>query len=288
LAYDPPFFAWSPSTEEQVLRLLPNVSHYKLANSIVFKHVTYDGSKRNGWLWSMQYAQALVKRFANIKYVYHTNGDCLWEKPEGLPDLIRELGEADVMAGQQHNDTLHTADVIWKVDAFHRCFDYMGEILRVPVLGSHSPEKLLMEGVRLLKLKVKVAPEQPRDPVDGTVDMYARYDQDSTFKRLVGFRNLFAVYETAGNEGRDPNVSAYADLAFDGLYWGGEERETIVQFWKTGDRRYLYRWIAQWEDSDYNRLFYRLEDFGPEPILVPVEGEPWSCLGLGAQDLVST
>lgn len=273
LAYDNPFYPWMAPCEGNVLRCLPNQKHYVLANSVVMKHITADSDKRNGWFWSVRYAQGILRQFPQIKHVYVTNGDCLWEKPEGLPDLINLLGEADLLPGQSNPGLIHTAAMFFKAEAFHDVFDYMAGLMQVPVIGSRSPEVMLLEATTNLNMQVVHAPVQPLD-LDGSLDCYARYGQDSTFKRLVGFRNLFAEYEVAGNEGRDPKVEKYVDLWADCLYWGGEERETICQFWKTGDRRYLYMWLSQWEDSDYNRLFYPLEAFGPTPIYEPQQNEP--------------
>lgn len=268
LAYDNPFYPWIPPTPHDIIRCMPNMNHYVLANSFVLKHLTADSNKRNGWFWNIRYAQGVIKSFPNIKYVYHTNGDCVWDKPEGLKDLKAFLGDNDIMAGQTSGDVLHTADVIYKKEAFDKVVDYMYDIMRIPILGSHSPEVMLRNAVVDLKLKVLTAPKQPLDPKDGSVDMYARYGQDSTLKDLVGFRNVFAEYETMGNEGKEMMfLKPYFDDYENCIYWGGEEKETICQYWKTGDRRYLYKFWDQWEDSDYNRLYYPLEAYGKEPIL---------------------
>ncbi len=267
LAYDNPFYPWIPPTYQDILRCLPNMEHFVLANSFVMKHITADANKRNGWFWNIRYAQGIIKAFPNIKYVYHTNGDCVWDKPEGLKSLIAFLGENDVMAGQTSGDVLHTADVIWKKEAFDKAVDFMYETMRIPIIGSHSPEVMLREAVNACNLKVLTAPKQPLDK-DGSVDMYARYGQDSTMKDLVGFRNVFAEYETMGNEGKEMMfLKPYVDNYLDCIYWGGEERETICKYWETGDRRYLYKFWDQWEDSDYNRLYYPINFYGKEPIL---------------------
>lgn len=267
LSYDNPFYGWSVRTPAEMIRCMPNVNHYLLANAVVHKHITYDSNKRNGWFWNVRYAQGLVKQFKNFKYVYCTNGDCICTRPEGFKEIIELLGDADIMAGQADGNTIHTADVLYKIDAFNAIYDRMFEMMRVPVLGSRSPEGMLREIVLDLGLKHKIAPEQPRWPEDNSVDMYARYGQDSTWKKILGFRNLFAEYETAGNEGKEMAfLKPFVDSYDDWIYWAGEEKETICQYWKTGDRRYLYKFWDQWEESDYNRLYYPLENYGKEPI----------------------
>lgn len=266
MAYDNPFYAWVPANHGKIESCMPNMTHYLLANACVNKHITYDSDKRNGWYWNVRYAQGIIRQFPNLKYVYCTNGDCLVEKPEGFKDVISLLGDGDLMSGQSQDGLIHTAAVMYKIDAFNQIFDYMAEQMRVPVIGSRSPEVMLREAIVVLGLNVKHAPKQPRDPADGTLDVYACYGQDSTWKDLLGFRNLFAEYEVAGNEGRDPGVEKYVDLYMDCLYWGGEERETICKFWETGDRRYLYMWLDRWADSDYNRLYTGLDYYSKNPI----------------------
>jgi len=266
LAYDNPFYPWMAYSSANIIRCLPNQQHYILANSMVMKHITYDSDKRNGWFWSVRYAQGVIKSFPNIKQVYVTNGDCIFEKPEGMPQLVKLLDDCDVISGQNTASSIHTANVLFNIDAFNEIVDYMTKMMTVPVIGSRSPEGNLKEAIDVLGVKMGIAPVQPQDK-DGTIDPYARYGPDSTWRQLVGFRNLFAEYETCGNEGLEVGyLSPYVDDYQDHCYWGGEERTTVCPYWKTKDRRYLMKWWDQWEDSDYNRLYYPIEHYGKEPI----------------------
>lgn len=265
LAYDNPFYPWSDQNPNEVFRTMPHMKHYLLAHSVVHKHVTYDADKRNGWFYDVRYAQGILKQFPNIKHVYLTNGDCICEKPEGFKDLIKILGDDDLIAGQSRDGLVHTADVLFKVEAFHKIFDYMHEIFRVPVIGSRSPEGSMWEGIVATGAKVLHAPAQPLD-TDGTIDCYSRRDQPSTFKDVLGYKNLFAIQETAWNEGTEPLDKKYIDGFMNWIYFSGEERETICRYWETNDRRHLMRWWDCGEDSDYNRLYYPLEHYGSEPI----------------------
>lgn len=266
LSYDNPFYAWVPRNSHDMMRIMPNQSHYLLANAVVHKHITYDADKRNGWFWNVRYAQNLLRGFPNIKYVYVTNGDCICEKPEGFKEAIELLGESDLIAGQSTPSVIHTACMLFKIEAFNKTFDYMYNVMRVSVIGSRSPEGLLREATEKCGVKVKHCPKQPLDASDGTVDMYSRYDQDSTWKNILGYKNLFAIQETKGNEGREPIDKKYIDDYLDFLYFSGEEKESICQFYRTGDRRYLYMWLDRWEDSDYNRYYTDLNFWSKKPI----------------------
>jgi len=266
LAYDNPFYAWCDRNPHEMYRCMPNMDHYLLANSVVHKHITYDADKRNGWFWDVRYAQGVIKQFSNIKHVYITNGDCICEKPEGFKDIIALMGDSEVMAGQSRDGLVHTADVMFTAEAFHKVFDYMAEMFRVPVIGSRSPEGSMFEAISAMGVKLKHAPQQPLD-TDGTVDCYSRYDQESTWKALLGYMNLYAIQETAWNLGTEPLDRKYVDNYMDWLYFAGDEKETICQYWDTGDRRHLFRWWDRGEDSWYNRLYLPLEAYGKEPIL---------------------
>lgn len=272
LAYDNPFYAWAQRDPGQMMRVMPNPNHYILASAVVHKHITYDSDKRNGWFWNVRYAQGVLRSFPNFDYVFCTNGDCLVENPAGFQDIIDLLGDADLMAGQSNDSVIHTADMIFKMDAFNSIVNYMYELMRVPVIGSRSPEQMLLEAVKVLGIKVKHAPLQPLD-TDGTLDCYARYGQPSTWRDVLGFRNLFAEMETAWNNGTTPLPRSMVDSYGDWIYFGGDERETICRYWETGDRRYLLQWWDRGEDSDYNRLYYPLEFYGKEPIYERQDGQ---------------
>lgn len=267
LAYDHHLFPWIPSSPLDVLKQLPNSRHYQLASAVVYKHLTGDAAKRTAWFWSVRYAQSIIRQLPNIKHVYLTNGDCIFEKPAGFKDLLKLLNGCDLISGQiTGNGTIHTANVLFQADAFHKIVDYMFELMRVPVLGSRSAERNLLEAVNQLKLKVGIPEKQPLD-TDGTVDCYARFGQDSTWKQLVGFRNLFAEYEQAANDGLELMwLEPYVDRFMDWLYWSGEERENICNYWATGDRRFLMKFWDLGEESDYNRIYYPIEFYGKNPI----------------------
>ena len=266
LAYDNPFFGFGNLGDNQIFQSLPNIQHYLLAHSMVVHHYTVEPKKRDGWFWDVRYAQGIIKNFKNIKYVYCTNGDCLIEKPEGFKDIINLLGDADLMSGQSTESNIHTCAVIYKAEAFHKIFDAMAELMRVPIIGSRSPEIMLREIVTELNLKLMHVPKQPLWPQDNSVDMYCCYNQDSTWKELLGFRNLFAEQETSWNEGLEPLPQKYIDDYMNFIYFSGEEKNTICKYWETGDRRYLYMWWDIGESSDYNRYYALLEHYGDKPI----------------------
>ena len=255
--------------EQYINVTLPRPIHFLLAHASVFKHKTYDADKRTGYYWDLKYAQGIVNMYPNIKYVYCTNGDCIWEKPEGLPELISILGDGDFMSGQSQPDkTVHTADVIYKKDAFNQIVDYMTERMKVPIIGSTSAECLFRDAITVHKLKETYAPKQPLDK-DGAIDFYCGSAPESTFLDVVGFRNLYAEQEYRENNALEPLPKKYMDNFHNWIYFNQGDQETICKYYDTGDRRYLFQFWDRGEDSDYNRLFYPLEFYGNEPVLDP-------------------
>ncbi len=264
-AFDQPYFGWNNLAQESMKSVFLRPDHILMANSWVFKHVTYDDSKRNGWFWDIKYAEGIVNQFSNFKYVFCVNGDCLWQKPEGLKDVIELLGDGDLISGQSTGDQIHTASVLFKKDAFSKVMEYMTEQMRVPVMGSRSPEVMLKETLLFHKLKEVVAPEQPLFK-SGDVDFYSSYNQDSTWKKLLGYRNLSAELDTSAEERLEPPEQELIDLYEDGLYLAGYEQETLVPYYKTGDRRYLLQWWDQSHDDYRYRKYLPLEHYGKDPI----------------------
>ena len=209
-AFDSPFNGMSALGQEQMKTNFLRPDHLALAHSWVFKHQTFDAPKRNGWFWDIRYAQGIINLFPNLKYVFCVNGDGLWEKPEGVDDIIKLLGDNDLMSQASDSSkgspgSIHTASVIYKIDAFNKILEYMIDCMKVPIIGSNSAEVLLRDAVSLLELKEGIAPKQPIYPQDGSIDMYACYNQDSTWKDILGFRNLPAEMETACEERLEPD-----------------------------------------------------------------------------------
>jgi len=263
-AYDNPVKPWENS-DNSFKEKMPDLDIWKIPHNWVFKHVTYDSDKRDGWLWLLKYAQAIVRSFSNFKYILHVNSDCIWEKPEGLQDLKDMLGEDDLMSISSQENNIHTCAVIYKVEAFHKAFDFALDFISPPVLGSYSPEELLTMAVRNLALKEKVAPEQPMELDQSSVDHYSRYDQPSTWKELVGYQNLGAIFLTCLIERREAPNLEYIDVEHMRKVCPGFS-DSLLKYYETRDRRYLYQAFDHNEDSWYDRVFQPIEYYGAKPV----------------------
>jgi len=266
LSFDNHNYIWNNlDALDYILRVLPRPIHYLLAHAVVVKHKTYEADKRTGWYWDVKYAQSIINGFTNIKYVYCTNGDCILEKPEGMDKLKEILGEGDFISGQSTpGGTIHTADVLYKVDAFNKIMDYMTERMKVCIMGSQSPECLLRDAVTTLKLN-EVFAQQPLKE-DGEIDWYCTQNLPSTFKDVLGFRNLYAELEYRENNGLEPLDKKFFDSYNNWMYLRSEWQISLCKYYETGDRRYLQMWWDMGKDSAEDRKFLPLEAYGDQPI----------------------
>ncbi len=194
----------------------------------------------------------------------------MFERPEGLDELIEIMGDGDLMACASTSTpvatgALHSNSVLFTIDAFNKYMEYTTNHFKVPLIG-HGCKNLdttLREAVIAYKLKETIAPEQPIYPKDGSIDMYSCYGQSSTWKNVLGFHNLFAEYITASEEKLEPPDRQFVDDWNDYFYMDPATKNTIGQYYKTGDRRYLYQW---WDVFSFKPKHLPLDSYGKEPI----------------------
>ena len=237
-----------------------------IPHSFVFKHKTYGAPKRNGWLWDIIYGAGVINSLDNIKYVFCVNSDCIWNKPSGLKDIIDLLGDNDLMASSI-NSTIHTCSMIFKADVFKSFVNAILEKLKNMVPASFSPEAVIRDWASENNIKKQIPPIQAMHPdghrYGGKVDHYSSYHQDSTWKRLLGFRNLGAEHKQSPLEHLEPIPKKYLD--FKPGYFTSHE-QVLDKYYKTNDRRWLYKYWAEGEDSYWNRRYYPIEYYGKTPL----------------------
>ena len=278
LAFDNSNYIWDPHLNEPmyVIEKQPRSLHTLLAHAVVQKHKTYDADKRIGWFWNVKYALSIINAYPNIKYVYCTNADCIVERPEGMRDVIKLLEEAqgDFISGQsQPGGTIHTACVMYKVETLNKIIDYMTTRISPMVIAGQSPETMLRDVVNLTGIKEVFAPEQPRLK-NGDIDWYCTTNAPSTWKTLLGFRNLYAEQEDRTNNRFELLHRKYLDDYQGWLYFNPTERSMMCKYYDTMDRRWLYMWWDRNCNSCEDRVYHPLEHYGTEPI--PEDGKNWA------------
>jgi len=242
---------------------------FSIPHSWTFKHLTHGAEKRNGWLWDIIYAAGVITLFENFEYIFTVNGDCVWDKPEGIGDIIELLGDNDIMSSSS-NGIIHTCSVIWKRKTFLEFVSYIRNKLAENLPESYSPEVLLRDWAIISSAKVKVPLLQAKYPQGhqhaGAIDHYSSYSQDSTWKQLLGYRNLGGEHKWSCLEHLEPVPKRYFDLRNGGEFLSQHEKTTLLNFYLTQDRRWLYMYWDQGEDSYYNRKYNKLEHYGNKPL----------------------
>jgi hypothetical protein len=233
----------------------------------VWKHKTYGANKRLGWLWDIVYAAGIVESFQNVENIILGNGDCIWDKPEGINGLIDRLGVYDILSASCDNNLIHTCNMVWSRACFITFVEEIKDSLNKNIPESYSPEVLLRDFMKqnntFTNIPVEKQPIYPKEHFYGDrIDHYSSYHQDSTFKEIVGYRNLGGEHKAACQEHLEPLHRKYFDLRQGGKYFNQHERNTLLNYYLLNDRRWLYKYWAEGEDSYWNRRYYPIEYYG--------------------------
>jgi hypothetical protein len=250
----------------------PYLNILNIPHTWISKPVTYGAEKRIGWLYDVLLAGGIIRALPNIQAVIITNGECIWELPENVDLLKKYVNErGGAMMCVTADSTLHTAAMIMKGWAFQAFVDFIYFTLSHNIPESYSPEVLLRQFVESRDIKNVVPELQPVFPEGhryaGKIDHYASYNQPQhTWKQLVGFRNLGGEHKAACYEHLEPVDSKYIYRGYPPIYFDAHEARTLDAYMRSGDRRYLYQYWDQGEESSFNRRYYDIEHYGPSPL----------------------
>jgi hypothetical protein len=274
-AYD----GWYINPKYEIHNLIPYPDMWYLAHAWVFKHYTWGGhSKRHGWLWNQYYASSILRPLTNLEYIWTSNGDCCWDRPEGVYEIIDLLGDADLMSGQSEhyqsgNPMIHSCSMIFKRDVYFSFIDYLIEKLKLSTSESYSPEKLLTDWILEYDINYKHAPVQPYykiGPYKGHHDTYCEQGCESTWRDILGFRNLIAEKTWRCNNRLEPLDKKYFDFRDVKEHWSDLDRKTLYEFYKTGDYRYImlgWDWSPETSrELRIERKNWTIENYGDKPI----------------------
>lgn len=78
----------------------------------------------------------------------------------------------------------------------------------------------------------------------------------------MGYRNLGGEHKAACLEHLEPVERDYFDLRQSGRFLNQHERNTLLNYYINNDRRWLYMYYDQGEDSYWNRRYYPIEHYG--------------------------
>lgn len=237
----------------------PYTDIWSRAHMWVTKHYTFGGhQKRHGWTWLHIYASAILKQFPNIEYIFSANGDCVWDKPEGVHEIIDILGDNDFMSGQsetRHTDGfnfIHSCTMIFKREAYFRFVDFMLERIQEAGTVGLNPESMLSQWVATGEVKWNHAPNQATYKTGewkGHKDTYCEEGGPSTWRDVIGFHNLEAEKNWNCTHRLPPLQKKYFDLRDTQIYYNDHDKNTICKYYTTGDKRYIKMW---WDQDPYS------------------------------------
>jgi len=251
-------------------RQWPHEEVMNIPHTIITKPPTYGAEVRIGWLLDVILAGGIVRPLRNIETVIVTNGDCIWDIPENVDSLRAYMDrfEGDMMCVTA-DSVLHTAAMVMKGWVFQTLIDYLVCFVEENRPESYSPEILLRDFVEQRNIKNIVPKVQPKFPIghqySGKIDHYCSYNQFHTWNSLVGFRNLGGEHKAACYEHLEPLDKKYMDLYDSGVYFNTHERENLYTYYITKDRRWLWKYWTEGEESFFNRRYLPYNFYGFEP-----------------------
>jgi hypothetical protein len=242
-------------TDQSHQRNIPYCNIMSLAHSWVFKHHTYGGhAKRHGWIWSHIYASSILRTFENIEYIFSANGDCCWDKPSGVYDILNmmENENLDFMSGQsftRHTDGfnfIHTCSMVFTREGYFDFIDFVIEKVEGEEdTVSFSPEGLIQQWSSDDGFPIwKHAPVQPFYP-HGDHDFYCECHSESTWRDVLGFRNLEAEKRYRQENKLEPLNPKYFDERDE--KWYKDQDKGLLKYYKYGDKKYLKEWYKYGE-----------------------------------------
>ena len=191
--------------------------------------------------WNYKHGIDILKGSPS-EYIFTIGADIILEKPEGILELIELLGDNDLIScstGRHKIPYCGTKSFLVRKPAFIKIVKYLEEETYYPFQDIGNMEHRFGLAVRDLKIKEKIVPEQPDE------DQFAHsYDEDGncvgrgTWGKVLGFRHLGGEHKIRRVKKLNPIEEKY----FDKNFLRHQERDTIAQYWKTGDKKFIEAW----------------------------------------------
>jgi hypothetical protein len=204
-------------------------------DTFLLTHYQTWGGVSYPFMWQLKLAAGIM---SNFEYVLVVNGDCITEKPEGFPDLLAMLGDADILSsGPTLEREIGTAGLLMRSDAFVKIADHM--IRHVVPFEEYekstqefgNTEGRLAHAVKGCGLKVARCKdpfnEQHHEPGGGWYD-------------AIGFRHIHGEHNYAYRYHKIPPEPKYFDPRF-----MSDEYKQICEYWRTKDPAILEAWWAK-------------------------------------------
>lgn len=230
LAYDNPFHGDHPLDQR-----LPSPQTFHLADEVILKHKTWASGVGIPHAWNMFYGVKMLKALG-FEYIFNLNGDCILEKPENFPQLVELLGDNDFIACELRPEQKYCGTMSWlgRTDIVDEIWsEYIHDLYKFNIgnaearMGRH----ILNKGYSIVPVdnpaEAHFKPTKERSATD-----------DATFRVMLGLRHLHAELKIR----RVLHLESIEEKYFEKKFMSRVETETLGEYWKTGDKKFLKDW----------------------------------------------
>lgn len=233
-----------PTEEVAYDKFMPPKDCMDLVDTFLLTHYQHWGGVSYPYMWQLRLAAGILSGF---EYVYCANGDTILEKPEGFPQLLEMMGDADFMsAGPTLPREIGTAAFLVRGKHFPAIAKHLIDHV-VPFAEYEkstqefgNTEGRLSHAVYDLGLKVQSVKEPFNEQ---------HHEPGGGFHDAIGFRHVHGEHNYAYRYKKIPPPIEYLD----GRFMGDEHRQ-IKEYWEIvrngGDLNQANDILAQWWAKD--------------------------------------
>jgi len=192
--------------------------------------------------WNYKHAIDIL-RGSSSEYVFTIGADSIIERPEGIIKIMELLGDNDLIACStgRHGDTAYcgTKSFLVKKTAFIKIMKHLEKNYYYPFRDIGNMEYRFGLTVKELGIKEVIAPEQPKeDQFAHSYNEEGDCTENGTWGKVLGFRHLGGEHKIRRIKKLKPIEEKY----FDKKCMRHQERDTIAEYWKTGDKKFIEAW----------------------------------------------
>lgn len=220
----------------------PSSECFKLLDQFFMKHNTsVVPGPTYPQFWNYKHGIDIL-RGSPAEYVFTIGADCVLERPEGISEIVKMLGNNDLIScstGRHKVPYCGTKSFLIRKTAFIKIVKYLEEKTYYPFQDIGNMEYRFGLAVQGTGIKEVKAPKNPSD------DQFSHsYDEEGycinrgTWGEVLGFRHLAGEHKIRRLEKRIPVEEKY----FDKKYLSRSELETISKYWETKDKKFLESW----------------------------------------------
>jgi len=229
VCYDNPFH----NINQQVQDRMPSATTIMLADSFIMKPKTWSSGVGVPHSWNMFFGANFLQSLG-FKYIFNLNGDCIMEKPEGLEEIIKMLGDNDAISCEfEEGRYFGTMSYLIKLEPAVRMWNE--NFARIFQYNFGNAEARM--GIFAKKLELKVVPvENPED------HHFKPPGVKGTWRHILGFRHLHAEHKHRKKFKMEPLEEKYFEVGKNYEFLNQHEINTLVKYWETNDKSYLEKW----------------------------------------------